>query len=70
VTVISGSLNIGFGEKFDEKATHEMPVGTFGYWNTGVPHFGWMRGETVLQLNRVSPWTLTYVNPADDPRNK
>jgi hypothetical protein len=70
VTVISGTLNIGFGEKFDEKTTHEMPVGTFGYWEPGVAHFGWMRGETVLQLNSVGPWTLTYVNPADDPRNK
>jgi len=70
VTVISGTLNIGFGEKFDEQATHKLPAGTFGYWTPGVPHFAWTRGETVLQLNSVGPWQLNYVNPADDPRSK
>ena len=70
VTVISGTLNIGSGEKFDEQATHKLPAGTFGYWTPGVPHFAWTRGETVLQLNSVGPWQLNYVNPADDPRKK
>ena len=70
VTVISGTLNLGFGEKIDENATHELPTGTFGYWTSGVPHFAWMKGETVLQLNSVGPWQLNYVNPADDPRKK
>ena len=70
VTVISGTLNLGFGEKFDEHATHELPAGTFGYWTAGVRHFAWMKGETVLQLNSVGPWQLNYVNPADDPRKK
>ena len=30
-----------------------------------------MRGpprETVIQLNGVGPWDLTYLNTADDPR--
>ncbi len=30
VTVIQGTLNIGMGEKFDDKATDPMPAGTFG----------------------------------------
>jgi hypothetical protein len=24
----------------------------------------------MLQLHGVGPWTITYVNPADDPRTK
>jgi hypothetical protein len=24
----------------------------------------------VVQVHGVGPWTLTYVNPADDPRKK
>ncbi len=26
-------------------------------------------GNTIVQLNAMGPWKLTYVNPADDPRN-
>lgn len=68
VTVISGSFNLGMGERFDRAATREMTAGTFGYWPPGMRHFAWARGETVLQLHGTGPWQLTYVNPADDPR--
>jgi hypothetical protein len=69
VTVLSGSFNLGMGEKFDQAATREMTVGTFGYWPAGMRHFAWAKGETVLQLHGIGPWVITYVNPADDPRN-
>ena len=68
VTILSGVLNFGMGEKFDRGATREMPAGSFGYWPVGMPHFAWAKGETVLQLHGRGPWTVTYVNPADDPR--
>ena len=69
VTVISGALNLGMGEKFDKSATRELPAGTFGFWPAGMRHFAWAKGETVLQLHGTGPWMITYVNPADDPRN-
>ena len=28
-----------------------------------------MSGDTVLQLTTMGPWTITYVNPNDDPRS-
>jgi hypothetical protein len=70
VTVISGALQFGMGEKFDRAATREMPAGSFGYWPVGMKHFAWAKGETVLQLHGRGPWTITYVNPADDPRKE
>lgn len=69
VTVISGTFNLGMGDKFDQATTREMPAGAFGYWPAGMQHFAWARGDTVLQLHGVGPWTINYVNPADDPRN-
>jgi quercetin dioxygenase-like cupin family protein len=69
VTVLSGSFNLGMGETFDQAATREMLPGTFGFWPPGMRHFAWARGETVLQLHGVGPWQITYVDPADDPRN-
>jgi len=68
VTVISGVLHFGMGERFDRRATRPMPAGSFGYWPIGMRHFAWTEGVTVLQLHGRGPWTVTYVNPADDPR--
>lgn len=69
VTVISGTFNLGMGEKFDKSATRKMPAGTFGFWPAGMRHFAWTKGRTILQLHGTGPWLITYVNPADDPRN-
>jgi hypothetical protein len=69
ITVISGTFNLGMGEKFDQSATRELTAGTFGFWPAGMRHFAWAKGETVLQLHGTGPWMITYVNPADDPRN-
>jgi quercetin dioxygenase-like cupin family protein len=68
VTVISGTFNIGMGDKFDQTATQAMPAGTFGFWPADMKHFAWVNGETVLQLHGTGPWMITYVNPSDDPR--
>jgi hypothetical protein len=70
VTIISGTLNFGMGEKFDRAATREMSTGSFGYWPVGMKHFAWAKGETILQLHGRGPWTVTYLNPADDPRGQ
>jgi len=70
VTVVSGTFHIGMGDQFDKSATKAMPAGTFGHWPPGMRHFAWTQGETILQLHGLGPWTITYVNPADDPRTK
>lgn len=70
VTVISGTFNIGMGDKFDLSKGTAMPAGTFGRWMAGMKHFVWTKGETVIQLHGVGPWTIEYVDPKDDPRTK
>jgi len=67
-TVISGALHLGMGPTFDRGAMRVLEAGSFGYWVAGTPHFAWFEAETVLQLHGQGPWTVTYVNPADDPR--
>ncbi|HZO83670.1 MAG TPA: cupin domain-containing protein [Verrucomicrobiae bacterium] len=68
VTVISGMFNFGMGSKFDQSATQPMPAGTFAYWPAGMKHFVWARGETIVQLHGIGPWSIEYLNPSDDPR--
>jgi hypothetical protein len=70
VTVISGTFHIGMGEKFDPAATTPMPAGTYGHWEAGMKHFVWAKGETVLQFHGMGPWSIQYVDPRDDPRNR
>lgn len=68
VTVISGSFRMGLGEKFDEKALHDLPVGGFAVMAKGTRHFAATKGAVVVQVHGIGPWGITYVNPADDPR--
>ncbi|MFO0811181.1 MAG: cupin domain-containing protein [Gemmataceae bacterium] len=68
VTVLAGALHIGMGATFDAAKCQEMRVGTYGTWPAGMQHFGWFKGETILQLHGEGPWAVEYVNPADDPR--
>lgn len=70
VTVITGTLQLGMGEKFDENAAQALPAGTFGFWPAQMQHFAWAEAETILQLHGIGPWQITYVNPDDDPRNQ
>ncbi len=70
VTVVSGTFNLGMGEKFDATKTEALPAGTYGTWPAGMKHFVWVKGETVVQFHGDGPWVIEYVNPADDPRAK
>jgi len=70
VTVISGTLNIGIGDKFEAQKTTAMKPGTVNLMPPKMHHFAWTAEETVFQLNVVGPWTVTYLNPADDPRKQ
>ena len=68
VTVISGTFNIGMGEKFDKSGGRAVSAGAFAFMPPGMRHFAWTTGETVIQLHGSGPWQINYVNPADDPR--
>jgi hypothetical protein len=70
VTVISGAFGIAMGEQFDVAKGKELGVGGFMVMPTGVRHFAWVKGETVIQVHGIGPWAINYVNPADDPRKK
>lgn len=70
LTVLEGSLRMGIGEKFDEAAAHEMPVGSFISMPKGTRHYLLAKGETVIQVHGVGPFEIIYVNPNDDPRKQ
>jgi len=69
VTVISGTFSIAMGEELAHDKAYTLATGAFGFWPAGMKHAAWAETETVLQVHGVGPWTINYLNPADDPRN-
>ena len=70
VTILSGTVHFAMGEKFDSEKLKPYPVGSFVMMPAQTPHFAWFKEEAMVQLHGMGPWTITDVNPDDDPRKK
>ncbi|MCL5779037.1 cupin domain-containing protein [Limibaculum sp. FT325] len=70
VTVISGSFGMGAGDVHDTSKAPLLAPGSFVRIPTGMAHFAWTEAETVVQINVMGPFGITYVNPHDDPRSR
>jgi quercetin dioxygenase-like cupin family protein len=70
VTVLSGTLNMGIGDKLDMTKTHPVSAGGVVIMQPKTNHFAWTKEETIVQVHGVGPWGVTFVDPADDPRKK
>lgn len=69
VTVLSGTAHIAMGATFDAKKGETVPAGGFFTAKQGVQHYFWVTTPSVIQVHGLGPFEITYVNPADDPRN-
>jgi quercetin dioxygenase-like cupin family protein len=70
VTVLKGGLMMGMGEKFDKAALNAVVTGGFFTAPANQPHYVMAKGETIIQVTAMGPFSVTYVNAADDPRTK
>jgi quercetin dioxygenase-like cupin family protein len=70
ITVLSGTLGAGMGDKCDPAAGKLLKPGGFVCMPKGMHHYAWAKGPTIVQVHGIGPFAFTYVNPADDPRNK
>ena len=70
VTVISGTFDMGVGDKLDRSKTKALAAGSVAIMQPKTNHFAWTKEETIIQVHGVGPWAINYVNPADDPRKK
>ena len=70
VTVISGTLKVGMGDKFDESKMMTFPAGSFAYLDPSMHHYAMGNGETVVQIHGSAPVKFNYINPNDDPSKK
>src|SRR5215218_5507432 len=67
VTVLSGEFNFGMGDKLDEAKAQKLGPGGFVDLPANMNHFAFATAESVVQINSEGPFSIKYVNPADDP---
>ena len=70
VTVLSGTVYFGTGERFDPAKGTAYPAGSFVVLPANIPHFTWTKGEAVIQAHGIGPLDFTYINPADHPQRQ
>jgi quercetin dioxygenase-like cupin family protein len=70
VVVLEGSLFMGSGEQFAEDKATQLSVHGFSAIPANSPHYVFTKEKTMVQIHAIGPFSIKYVNPADDPRNK
>jgi quercetin dioxygenase-like cupin family protein len=68
VEVKSGTFLYAMGDTFDAAQLKTMAPGGKGTIPAKMHHYATAKGATVVQVTAMGPFMLTYVNPADDPR--
>jgi len=69
ITVISGTFLVGMGDTLNAARTTALPTGGFVTAPAKMNHYAIAKGATVVQVHAMGPFSLTYVNAKDDPRN-
>ena len=65
LTVISGTFLVGMGDSLDAARATVMPTGGFGTVAANMHHYAIARGRTVVQVQAMGPFALTYVRSQD-----
>ena len=67
ITIVSGSVNFGHGDRFDKSQGKRYVSGDFVRMPANMRHYVWVTEETIVQVHSVGPTGYTQVNPADKP---
>lgn len=67
VTVMSGTMMLGMGDKPDVKAMKTIKPGEFGSIPAKQNHYAMAKTAAIIQIHGEGPFDLSYVNADDDP---
>lgn len=71
VTVVRGTFLVGLGDSITDAGwLPPLSQGAFIVAPADAHHFARAHGATEVQVHGMGPFTITYVNPEDDPRGK
>jgi len=67
VTVLSGTLYVGAGEKWDESKLKAYTPNTFYSEASKIPHYTWAKdGDVTMLVAGVGPSDATFIDQSDD----
>ncbi len=67
LTVLSGTLYLGMGEKVEMAKAHALSAGGFHFLPGKTVHYAFSKVPTVVQVHGEGPLDLNYVDPKDNP---
>jgi quercetin dioxygenase-like cupin family protein len=70
VTVLQGTMAFGMGDNIDSKKAHTVNAGGYFIARAQMHHYAIAKTAAVIQIDLMGPFSLTYVNPADDPSKR
>jgi hypothetical protein len=71
LTVLTGALHVGMGDKLDRQASQTLEPGGYVSLPAKMHHFAWTgAAPTVVQITLQGPFDIVYINAADDPQKQ
>ena len=67
VTVIKGAFRVGMGAKWDDASMKGFPPGGFVTAPAKMNHYMGCKGDTVIQINGIAPFSVNFVGPDGAP---
>jgi quercetin dioxygenase-like cupin family protein len=67
VTVLSGSVAVGFGKRVERKSARTFGPGAFYVNPPGAPHYVFSDEGAVVQITGVGPWKVEPIAPPSKP---
>ena len=67
LTVISGALYLGMGDKLVAKKARALRPGGYHYLPAKMHHYAFSKDPTVVQVSGDGPFDINYLDPKDDP---
>ncbi|QGM99004.1 cupin domain-containing protein [Methylocystis parvus] len=68
ITVISGVLRYGEGQRLDPRSEAFVHAGDFFAAPAGMSHWIAINEDAVIQVSGTGPWKIDYIDPRDRPR--
>jgi hypothetical protein len=70
IKVLEGTLLLGDGREWRSASLRPLSAGQVATVAARHPHYVRAKGKTMIEIQSTGPFEITYVIPADDPRNR
>jgi len=68
ITVLSGTVAFGMGDKAVAAEMKALPAGGYAVMPATMHHYFVVKTAAAIQVHGLGPFQINYIDPADDPR--